>query len=97
MPSDPDALPRLPIDRGVGTGLIDNSSNFVTWDAWKLNSGPDVFPHNHIAVADATGQNFNSYLSGTGLRHFAFHQFERGTWLCDLGGQHLFHAESPRG
>ena len=87
MPSYADALSGLP-QRDVGADGVDASGDLVSGDARILNAGPDSFFHQHIAVTNATGLDLNADLTASGLRGWAFDDFEVSTGFADLNGFH---------
>src|SRR5258708_36073988 len=71
---------------------IDATGDFVLWDAWRLQTGPRAIFNKHIAMADATCLDLNSYLSRPGFWNIAFHQFPVPTGLANLCRFHSFHS-----
>src|ERR1700741_4209108 len=44
---------------------------FVAWNSGVLDSGPQAFLREHVAVANAAGQHLDAHLSRIRLRDFA--------------------------
>src|ERR1019366_5169784 len=69
MPTNADALAGLPVG-DVSAHGIDTAGDFVSGNARILNAGPVAFFHERIAVADATGFDFDPDLVAGRLRIF---------------------------
>src|SRR5262249_25735897 len=88
MPAYTHTLTRLPVGYTLAH-RIHASSNLMTWNAWVWQAGLETFFHQHIAVADAAGFDFNAHLSTSGLWDFAFNEFERALGTSNLHDTHL--------
>src|SRR5713101_1950647 len=56
-----------------------------------LQAGPVAFLDQRIAVADATGLDFDSHPAGARLGNFTFDDFKWPAGTADLRGTHLLH------
>src|SRR5258708_7708795 len=90
VPSDADALARFPVCY-VGADGVDAAGDFVSGDAWVLGGGPIPFLHEGVAVADATGFDFDPDLVAGGFGDVSFDDFEITARLADLVGFHFRH------
>jgi len=91
VPSNADALAWLPVGN-VGADCVDAARDFVSGNTWILDSGPMTFLYERIAVADATGFDFNSDLGAAGLGNVSFYDFEITTGFTDLDSFHCWHS-----
>src|SRR5580704_3464620 len=91
VPSHADALAALPV-LNVSADGVNAAGNFVSRNAWVLDSGPMAFFHEGIAVADAAGFDFNSDLVASGIRNISFDEFEIAAGLADLDSFHFGHG-----
>ena len=66
MPADTYALTFLPL-RNIGSDCIDASRDFMTRHSRILESGPQTFVNENIAVANAARLDLDSNLPGGGL------------------------------
>lgn len=70
VPADSDALSDLP--RGNARAyFIDDTGDFMSGSTWILNARPLAFFRKHVTMADATGLNLDTHLTGTGFGHLA--------------------------
>jgi len=90
MPAYADPLSLLPSSH-PGSHFIDDAGNFVPRNPRILNSRPQAFFHKHVAVADATGQNFDPNSSGRRLRHRSLDNLKLSFRRRYLGNVHCFH------
>ena len=65
MPAHADALAFFPW-RDVVADRIDAPGDFVTRHTRILNSGPETFFDQHVAMANAARLHFHAHLSGPG-------------------------------
>src|SRR2546425_511647 len=90
VPADADSLPLLP--RGnAGPHFIDDACHFMSGNARILNSWPESFFREHVAVADATGLHLNAHLSCTRLRNLALDKLEICSGFRNLRRLHWCH------
>jgi hypothetical protein len=75
VPANTDTLPLLPLGN-TGTHFIDDACDFVSWNAWILNSGPGAFFREHVTMANTTNLHFDPYLSCTRLRNLTLDDLE---------------------
>ncbi len=87
VPADADALAPLPL-RDTGAQFIDDTGDFVPWNARILNAGPRPFLNQRVAVADATGLDLDANVSRTRLRDFALDNLKIASWALNLGYFH---------
>jgi hypothetical protein len=92
MPADANALAGEPLGNTIAHG-IDYADDFMARDTRKLQAGPVAFDDEGITVTDAAGLDFDTNRAGTGLRDFAFDDFEGAIWTGDLGNAHLGHKQ----
>jgi hypothetical protein len=86
MPADANTLSLFPRGNAVAD-LINDAHDFVPGNAWILNSGPQAFLREHIAVTHATGLNFNAHFACARLGNLTLHDLKGGAGfgnLCDL-------------
>jgi hypothetical protein len=76
VPAHANALAWFPLS-DASTDCVYDADHFVAGHARILDSRPLTFFDERVAVADAAGLNFDSYLAWTGLWNFTFNQFER--------------------
>jgi hypothetical protein len=88
VPSNADPLARFPVGY-VGAHGIDAAGDFVSGNAWILEAGPMAFLYERIAVADATGFDFDPDLVARGFGNVSFDEFKITTGLADLDGFHF--------
>jgi hypothetical protein len=91
VPSDSHALAGLPVGN-VGAGGVDAPRDFVSGDARILEPRPIAFLYEHIAVADATGFDFNADLLAGGLGDWAFYELEIAAGFGYLDYFHTGHC-----
>ena len=87
VPTDTDALARFEAGY-VGTERVDQSDDLVSGDARILQPGKRPLPSQDVAMADATGLDFDSHATRFGLRNFAFDNFKRPFGAGNLDGSH---------
>jgi hypothetical protein len=87
MPAHTHALTRLPVGYTLAH-CIHTSGDLVTWYTRILKVGPKAFFHHSIAVADATGFNFDAHLSSSRLWNSTFNEFK---WTIRLSNLHDTH------
>src|SRR5215469_12189419 len=87
MPADADPLSLLP-QRDIGADLVDASGNLVTWHARILNSWPQAFFYQHVAVADAARVHLDTNLPAPRLRDRTLDNFKISTGFADLNRYH---------
>jgi hypothetical protein len=75
VPAYADALAFLP-GGDAGADFVDDAGNFVTGNAGILDSGPETFDGEGVAVTDAAGLDFDADLSGGGAGDFALDDLE---------------------
>jgi hypothetical protein len=90
VPSDADALAGFPVCYISADG-IDAAGDFVSGNARVLDTGPITFLHEHIAVADAAGLDFDPNLVACGIGNVSFDKFEITAGLADLDSFHFRH------
>jgi hypothetical protein len=90
MPADADPLSGRPANH-TGTNRINDAGDFVARHARIPDAGKRTLLRERVAVADTASFNLDSYLSGTRLRNFTFHQFKRSIWVGDLHHTHASH------
>jgi hypothetical protein len=90
VPSDTDALAGFPVG-DVGADSVDAAGDFVSGNAWILESGPIAFLYERIAVADAAGFDFDPDLVASGFGDVSFDEFEITAGLADLDSFHFRH------
>src|SRR5207249_8197085 len=80
--------------------FIDDACHFMSGNARILNSWPESFFREHVAVADATGLHLNAHLSCTRLRNLALDKLEICSGFRNLRRLHWcrlwFHRNSQR-
>ena len=56
---------RRPVFHSVtpGTHFIDDARDFVSWNAWILNSGAGAFFREYVTVANTTGLHPDAHFS----------------------------------
>src|SRR5208282_4534041 len=91
VPSDSDALAGFPVGNVSADG-VDAAGDFVSGNARILDARPIAFLDQRIAVADATGFNFNSDLTAAGFGNVSFDEFEISAGFADLDSFHLRHS-----
>jgi hypothetical protein len=90
MPADAHALARLPFGY-VRANRVDAPSDLVPRHARILDSRPESFFHQSIAVADAACFDLDPHLPASGLRDRALNHFEISSRFADLHGFHARH------
>jgi hypothetical protein len=90
VPSDADALAGFPVG-DVGAYGVDVPGDFVSGNARVLDTGPITFLHEHIAVADAAGLDFDPDLVAGGIGNVSFDEFEITAGLAHLDSFHFRH------
>jgi hypothetical protein len=92
------AVPAVPSHAYPLTGLpqgnvcanrIDASGNLVARHSRILNSRPETFFDELVAVAQAAGFHLDAYLPASRLRRRTLNDFEITSGLADLNGFHL--------
>jgi len=89
MPAHADALARFPL-RTAGADGIHDPDDFMAGNARILQAGPMAFLDQGIAVADATGLDFDPHLAGARFGDWAFYDFKRSARAGDLRGAHFW-------
>lgn len=74
-----------------GHKSVHHIGDFVSGGAQILHSRPQSLFNVHIGVTDSASLDFDAHISRSGLRYFAFHQFEWPFWFGHLHGTHLRH------
>jgi hypothetical protein len=92
VPSHADSLPGLPQSH-VGADRVDTSGNFVARDSGILETRPEPFLHQRIAVTNAARLDLDAHLTAGGLGDWALDDFEISTGFADL---HCFHRRFSR-
>lgn len=87
MPADAGTLALLPGSH-TATDFINDPRHFMSWNAGILDSGPRAFDGERVAVADATGLDFDPHLSRAGRGDCAFDDLETGARFANLRGLH---------
>ena len=87
MPTNSHALAGLP-QGDVSANGIDAPGNLVARHSRVLNSRPQPFFHERVAVTDAAGFHLDAHLPASGLRSWALDDFETTSRLADLDGLH---------
>ena len=83
MPAHADTLSLLP--RGNARAqFIDDTRDFMSWNARILNAGPLAFFCEHVAVADAAGLYLDAHLPRARLRNLALDDLEIGSRFRNL-------------
>jgi hypothetical protein len=90
MPSDADPLAGFPVGN-VGADGVDVPGDFVSGNAWVLDTGPITFLHERIAGADAAGLDLNPDLVAGWVGNVSFDEFEITAGLADLDRFHFRH------
>src|SRR5271154_52887 len=85
MPAETNTLAGLD-ERNVETYGVDDSGDFVAWDAGISNPRKETFLRDHIAVADAASLDADAHMAGAGLGKFLLDDFEGGIRGRYLGG-----------
>jgi len=75
MPADAHALARFPLP-STRTHSIHDPDHFMAGHARILQARPVAFLHQRIAVADATGLDFDPHPAGARLGNFTFNDFK---------------------
>ena len=83
VPADSDTLIFPPVGN-VRAESVDASGYLMSWYSRILQTGPETFLDQDIAVTNAAGFNFHAHLAWAGLRDFAFDQFKISTGSTDL-------------
>jgi hypothetical protein len=91
VPSYSDALAGLPV-RNVAADSVDAAGDFMSGNAWILDSGPIAFLYQLVTVADAAGFDFNADLVSARLGDVSFDEFEIASGFADLDNFHLRHG-----
>src|SRR5438309_52971 len=94
MPSDADPLPRCPSEH-ARSDRIDHAGDFVPRNSRVLNAGECAFLRIRVAVADATGLNFDSDRTSSRLRNVALDELKGSLRARDLHAPHLRHRSLP--
>ena len=89
VPSHSHPLAGLP-QRNVGADRVDAPGNFVARHSRILNSRPEPFLYECVAVADTAGFHLEAHLPASRLWSWALDDFKSSSWLADLYG---FHGE----
>jgi hypothetical protein len=90
VPSDSYALARFPVGN-IGAYSVDAAGNFVSGNARILDAGPIAFLYERVAVADATGFDFDPDMVAGGVGNVSFDEFEITAGLADLDSFHFRH------
>src|ERR1017187_7258415 len=93
VPSYSDALAGLPV-RNVAADSVDAAGDFMSGNAWILDSGPITFLYQLVTVADAAGFDFNADLVSARLGDVSFDEFVIASGFADLDNFHLRHGFS---
>ena len=91
VPSDTDPLAGRPADDTFANG-INCPGDFVARNARVLNSGPEAFLYERIAVTNAARRDFDSNSSRRGLRYWPFDNFKRSLRTGNLCNAHCSHG-----
>ena len=70
VPTDTSALALRPT-RNTIAEFLDDASNFMPWNARKLDAGPQAFLREHITVAHTASQHLDEHVPRTRLRNLA--------------------------
>ena len=86
IPAHADTLSLLP-SGDLGTQFINDACNLVPRNPRVLNSWPETFFHEHVAVANTTGLHLDQHLPCIRLRNLAFDDLRKsapglGIYLC---------------
>jgi hypothetical protein len=87
MPADTHALAGLPLANVLAHG-VDAPGDLVPWNARVMDAGPMSFFDEDITMTNTASLDLNAYLTTTGLRDWAFDNFEISTRFADLNGFH---------
>lgn len=91
MPADSHALTGRPSSY-VGAHSVHQPDNFVSRYARVLQAGKGSLFSKGIAMTNPAGLNLDPYRSRSGLRYFAFHNFQWPIRARDLNRAHFGHA-----
>src|SRR4051812_35973480 len=94
MPAHADSLPDLPT-RDVRAQRVNFPGDLMSRDAWKLQPRPEAILHQHVAVANAAGFDFDPHLARSWLRNVPLDQFPFTLRFADLHYLHLRHTLNP--
>src|SRR4030095_6694878 len=83
VPTDTDAVALLPSGYAAAK-VINQTGNFVAWNAGILQAGPVAFLYDVVAHADSAGLDLHANLAWAGRRYLAFDNFKIAPGRCHL-------------
>lgn len=88
-PADANTIAHLPFGRGGISESVNDARDFVAGNSGKLDTRPDAFDGDDIAVTDAAGIDPDADLAAARIGDRAFDEFERTMGFRDLHNAHL--------